>query len=117
MREAKLRLDAFSFSAGISACEKSHQWQRALALLGEMRAARLEPDVISPAVPGPERPRSVGRRQPRGGREVGGGASPAEGPSRSAARGPTRRPTGAPGRPAGGPRGASARSLTKLVRL
>ncbi|CAK0840363.1 unnamed protein product, partial [Prorocentrum cordatum] len=36
----------FSYNGGISACEKCGQWQRALALFGEMREARLEPDVI-----------------------------------------------------------------------
>ncbi|CAK0795975.1 unnamed protein product [Prorocentrum cordatum] len=36
-----------SYNAGISACEKGEQWQRALALLSEMREARLEPNVIS----------------------------------------------------------------------
>ncbi|CAK0858315.1 unnamed protein product [Prorocentrum cordatum] len=37
---------SISYSAGISACEKGKQWQRALALLSEMWAAKLEPDVI-----------------------------------------------------------------------
>ncbi|CAK0843967.1 unnamed protein product [Prorocentrum cordatum] len=37
----------FSYSAGISACEKGEQWQRALALLGEVWEAKLEPNVIS----------------------------------------------------------------------
>ena len=36
-----------SYNAGISACEKGEQWQRALALLSEMWEAKLEPDVIS----------------------------------------------------------------------
>ncbi|CAK0834544.1 unnamed protein product, partial [Prorocentrum cordatum] len=35
------------YNAGISACEKGEQWQRALALLSEMWEAKLEPDVIS----------------------------------------------------------------------
>ncbi|CAK0841671.1 unnamed protein product [Prorocentrum cordatum] len=35
-----------SYNAGISACEKGEQWQRALALLSEMWEAKLEPDVI-----------------------------------------------------------------------
>ena len=35
------------YSAGISACEKGEQWQRALSLLSEMWEAKLEPDVIS----------------------------------------------------------------------
>ena len=35
-----------SYSAGVSACEKGEQWQRALALLGEMWEAKLEPNVI-----------------------------------------------------------------------
>ncbi|CAK0907504.1 unnamed protein product [Prorocentrum cordatum] len=34
-----------SYSAGISACDKGEQWQRALALLDEMRVAELEPNV------------------------------------------------------------------------
>ncbi|CAK0872581.1 unnamed protein product, partial [Prorocentrum cordatum] len=34
-----------SYSAGVSACEKGQQWQRALALLSEMWEAKLEPDV------------------------------------------------------------------------
>ncbi|CAK0891373.1 unnamed protein product [Prorocentrum cordatum] len=37
----------FSYNAGISACEKRDQWQRALALLGEMWATKLKPDAIS----------------------------------------------------------------------
>ncbi|CAK0880211.1 unnamed protein product [Prorocentrum cordatum] len=37
-----------SYSAGISACEKGKQWQRALALFGEMLAAKLEPNVTVP---------------------------------------------------------------------
>ncbi|CAK0831140.1 unnamed protein product, partial [Prorocentrum cordatum] len=36
-----------SYNAGISACEKGEQWHRALALLSEMREAKLELDVIS----------------------------------------------------------------------
>ena len=47
MWEAKLAPDVFSYSAGISACEKGEQWQRALALLREMWEASLEPNVIS----------------------------------------------------------------------
>ncbi|CAK0852700.1 unnamed protein product [Prorocentrum cordatum] len=38
---------SFSCNAGISACEKGGQWQRGLALLSEMRGAKLEPSVIS----------------------------------------------------------------------
>ncbi|CAK0858602.1 unnamed protein product [Prorocentrum cordatum] len=48
MREATVEPDAiFSYSAGISACEKGEQWEQALALLSEMREAKVEPDVIS----------------------------------------------------------------------
>ena len=36
-----------SYSAGISACEKGEQWQRALALLSEMLEAKLDPDAAS----------------------------------------------------------------------
>ncbi|CAK0905364.1 unnamed protein product [Prorocentrum cordatum] len=46
MREAKLEPDAISYNAGISACEKGERWQRALALLREMREAKLEPTII-----------------------------------------------------------------------
>ena len=35
-----------SYNAGISACERGEQWERALALLSEMREAKLEPNVI-----------------------------------------------------------------------
>ena len=35
-----------SYSAGISACEKGEQWQRALALLGEMWESNMVPDEI-----------------------------------------------------------------------
>ncbi|CAK0875029.1 unnamed protein product [Prorocentrum cordatum] len=38
----------FSYSAVISACEKGRQWQRALALLGEMREAKVEPNSPTP---------------------------------------------------------------------
>eukprot|EP00959_Pyramimonas_sp_CCMP1952_P412627 8646518-Pyramimonas_sp.AAC.1 len=47
MLEAKLEPDDISYSAGISACGKAEQWQRALVLLSEMREAKLEPTVIS----------------------------------------------------------------------
>ncbi|CAK0836025.1 unnamed protein product [Prorocentrum cordatum] len=33
-------------NAGISACGKGAQWQRALVLLSEIREAKLEPDAI-----------------------------------------------------------------------
>ncbi|CAK0863370.1 unnamed protein product [Prorocentrum cordatum] len=35
------------YTAGISACGNGGQWQRALALLGEMQEAKVEPNVIS----------------------------------------------------------------------
>ena len=35
------------YNAGISACQKGEQWQRALTLLSETSEAKLEPDVIS----------------------------------------------------------------------
>ncbi|CAK0843473.1 unnamed protein product [Prorocentrum cordatum] len=43
MCDAKLEPDFISCNAGISACEKGGQWQRALALLSEMRQVNLEP--------------------------------------------------------------------------
>ncbi|CAK0906883.1 unnamed protein product [Prorocentrum cordatum] len=44
--EAILRHSArLSYCAGISACRKGEQWQRALALLSEMWEVRLEPDL------------------------------------------------------------------------
>ncbi|CAK0879656.1 unnamed protein product [Prorocentrum cordatum] len=36
-----------NYNAGISACAKGEQWQRALALLSEMWEAKLDPDVTS----------------------------------------------------------------------
>ncbi|CAK0899306.1 unnamed protein product, partial [Prorocentrum cordatum] len=36
-----------SYNAGISACEKGEEWQHTLALLSEMREAKLQPDAIS----------------------------------------------------------------------
>ncbi|CAK0878229.1 unnamed protein product [Prorocentrum cordatum] len=48
MREAKLEHDAiFSYSAGISACQKGKQWEGVLALFSEMCEANVSPDVIS----------------------------------------------------------------------
>eukprot|EP00959_Pyramimonas_sp_CCMP1952_P257539 5380935-Pyramimonas_sp.AAC.1 len=47
MWEARLEPNVVSYNAVISACEKSWRWQRVLALLIEMREAKLEPDVIS----------------------------------------------------------------------
>ncbi|CAK0894342.1 unnamed protein product, partial [Prorocentrum cordatum] len=41
------RFITVSYNAGISACEKGGQWQRALSLLSEMWQAKLEPNVIS----------------------------------------------------------------------
>ncbi|CAK0865253.1 unnamed protein product [Prorocentrum cordatum] len=38
---------SISYNAGISACEKGEQWQRAMLLLIEMREAKLQPDVTS----------------------------------------------------------------------
>ena len=38
---------AISYSAGVSACEKSVQWQRAMALVSETWEAKLEPNGIS----------------------------------------------------------------------
>ncbi|CAK0875286.1 unnamed protein product [Prorocentrum cordatum] len=46
-RRQSWSLTPISYNAGISACEKGEQWQRALALLSEMREAKLDPDVIS----------------------------------------------------------------------
>ncbi|CAK0858177.1 unnamed protein product [Prorocentrum cordatum] len=36
-----------SYNAGISACEKGRQWQRALSLLSEMWEVKLVPNIIS----------------------------------------------------------------------
>ncbi|CAK0794991.1 unnamed protein product [Prorocentrum cordatum] len=47
MSEAKLDPNAFSYSAGISACDKGQQWQLALTLLSEMWGAKLGSDVVS----------------------------------------------------------------------
>ncbi|CAK0841631.1 unnamed protein product [Prorocentrum cordatum] len=35
------------YSAGVSACDQGEQWQRALALISEMRLANIEPDEIT----------------------------------------------------------------------
>ncbi|CAK0841217.1 unnamed protein product [Prorocentrum cordatum] len=43
----------FSYSAGISACGKGTQWQRALALLSEMREAKLEASAALLEADGP----------------------------------------------------------------
>ncbi|CAK0868078.1 unnamed protein product [Prorocentrum cordatum] len=42
--EAGALYTTISYSAGISACGKGEQWQRALALLSEMREAKLQPN-------------------------------------------------------------------------
>ena len=47
MPQRRLDPDVISFSAAISACEKSEQWEKALELLDEMQQRKLEPDVIS----------------------------------------------------------------------
>ncbi|CAK0869134.1 unnamed protein product [Prorocentrum cordatum] len=47
MREVDLQPTVISYSAGISACEKGAQWQRALLVLSEMCEAELERNVIS----------------------------------------------------------------------
>eukprot|EP00959_Pyramimonas_sp_CCMP1952_P012177 257144-Pyramimonas_sp.AAC.1 len=49
-----------SYNAGISACGKGEQWQRALALLSEMWLVKLKPTVISPT----ERSAVCARRTP-----------------------------------------------------
>ena len=41
------RCTLVTYNAGISACEKGEQWQRALALLSEMWEATLRPSVTS----------------------------------------------------------------------
>ena len=42
-----LTLDAVSWNAALSACEKSKQWERALGLLEEMVRQLLTPNVVS----------------------------------------------------------------------
>eukprot|EP00959_Pyramimonas_sp_CCMP1952_P000600 11353-Pyramimonas_sp.AAC.1 len=46
MWEATLAPNVISCSVGVSACKKGVQWQPALALLSEIREAKLEPDAI-----------------------------------------------------------------------
>ncbi|CAK0852609.1 unnamed protein product, partial [Prorocentrum cordatum] len=43
----KAAAQLISYSVGISACEKGEQWQRALALLSEMKEVKLEPNDFS----------------------------------------------------------------------
>ncbi|CAK0793530.1 unnamed protein product [Prorocentrum cordatum] len=50
----------YIYSAGVSACEKCEQWQRALALLSEMRKAKLELNVILTTALGSARVRRAG---------------------------------------------------------
>ncbi|CAK0804248.1 unnamed protein product, partial [Prorocentrum cordatum] len=78
MREAKLEANVISYSAGISACELGRQWHRALALLSEMREAKLEPDVMSATTLGSARARRASMAAGAGAaqRVVGGEASP-----------------------------------------
>jgi len=47
MRQCGLAPNVFSFSAVISACGKSGQWERAVSLLEEMRQCGVPPNVIS----------------------------------------------------------------------
>eukprot|EP00959_Pyramimonas_sp_CCMP1952_P399534 8371217-Pyramimonas_sp.AAC.1 len=47
MLAAKVEPNVISYNAGVSACKQGKQWQRALALLSEMRESELEPNVIS----------------------------------------------------------------------
>eukprot|EP00434_Breviolum_minutum_P022565 symbB.v1.2.019910.t1/scaffold1583.1/size183753/10 len=39
-------MDVISYSAAISACEKSNEWQQSIRLLSELRSATLESDLI-----------------------------------------------------------------------
>ena len=55
MLKLTLEPDVISYSAGISACEKGEQWQRALALLREMWEATLEPNVVDTTMLGAAR--------------------------------------------------------------
>ncbi|CAK0893899.1 unnamed protein product [Prorocentrum cordatum] len=43
---AKVEPNDMSYTAGMSACRNGLQWQRALSLLGEMRAAKLVPNAL-----------------------------------------------------------------------
>jgi pentatricopeptide repeat domain-containing protein 1 len=39
--------DVYSYNALISACEKGGQWERAVEVFEEMKAAGVKPDVIT----------------------------------------------------------------------
>eukprot|EP00975_Prorocentrum_lima_P018233 3842799-Prorocentrum_lima.AAC.1 len=47
MDHAKMEANVISYSAGISACEKGGEWEKALLLLAKMEGAKVEADVVS----------------------------------------------------------------------
>ena len=47
MQTRGIKANVITYSASISACEKGGQWERALALLDEIEAHGLEPNVIT----------------------------------------------------------------------
>ena len=42
-----MKPDVYSYNALISACEKGGQWERAVEVFEEMKAAGVKPDVIT----------------------------------------------------------------------
>ena len=47
MQAAGIKPDQIAFGTAVSACAMGGQWERARALLAEMRRSNLRPDVIA----------------------------------------------------------------------
>ncbi len=47
LERCKHRIDLFTCTLGISACEKAAEWQQALILFEDIRVLRFEPNIVS----------------------------------------------------------------------